>query len=351
MKKDTVWLIVAIVLLVGIVGGLVWIFGGFSGDGGEVPEDSQQEQVVEPEEIPEEVEKEESDPNISEKEDAKLDDVSVDSAVAYSANSQKVGEDTKELFTLKNLEVKKGDEVMEVEFTFTTDNITEKSSVPVSVVNKSNLGAMEIIVGSVSSDKTSMSYNESIKINREGITTFSKVVSGVSNTVKYNLGFTEAPKYYLYEPKLVSNSLVVKLSIKYPGGVTSPESTAMTEFTSEDVSVTGSTADNGVRIVGYTYSTSGGVIRYILKTSSNSGSPIPSYEGKLKEGTLTITFPSLSSDITYSSTEGKVSLPGGVVLNITRAGNQSVYEFVGVGAGYKISGVTSPNQVIIEVKL
>ena len=354
MKKDTVWLIVAIVLLVGIVGGLVWIFGGFSGSDAEITDDSESEQVIEAdiEEPEEEIseEEEEQDPNVVDQEED-LDDVEIDNAVNYSSNSQSVGEDTDELYTLGDVEVKKGDDVMEILYTFTGEEITDESSIPVSVVNKSSLGAMEIVVSNVSSDGTGMGYDESIKINKEGITTLTKVVSGVSNTVKYNLGFLESPQYYLYEPEIIDSSLIVKISVKYPGGDISPEETTMTEFTSEEVSLAGNTADNGVRIVGYTYSTSVGVLKYILKTSSDSGSPIPTFEGSIDEGVLTVTFPSLISDITHSSSGGIVSLPGGVVLNVSRSGSQSVYEFMGVGDEYKISGVTSPNQVIIEVKI
>jgi hypothetical protein len=252
---------------------------------------------------------------------------------------------------LDDIEITKGADVVEVEYMFSGDSLTEDSALPVSATNKSSLGTMEIVVSNVQSDGTGMDYDESIDINKDGLTKLTKVVSGESNTLKYNLGFADAPEFYLYEPELVGDSLIVKFSIKYPGGEISTEDYGSTEFTTDDVSVESSTAEEGVRISGYSYSVSGGVLRYVFKTSSNTGSPIPSFEGSLADGVLTVTFPSLSTDIIYSSSGGEVDLPGGVTLSITRSGNQSLYEFVGVGDQYKLYGSTSPNQVIVDVQL
>jgi hypothetical protein len=352
MKKDTVWLIVAIVLLLGVVVGLVWIFGGFSGGSDtDVPDTTNSEEVTDVQKEAE-VEEPEEKVDVVEEDDSNLGDVVVDSSVTYSTNAQSVGEDTEEVFTLSEIGIVKGESVMEIEYVFTGDDITEDSSIPVSATNKSSFGTMEIVVSNVSKDSTGMGFDDSKGVNMEGITRLTKVVSGATNTVKYNLGFIKTPQFHLYEPKVVGDILVVKFSIKYPGGEISTDDFGTTEFTSEDVSVESSTADNGVRISGYTYSATGGVLRYVYKTSTNTGSPIPSFEGSIAEGTLTVTFPSISTDVIYSASEGgTVSLPGGVTLNITRSGNQSIYEFVGVGTEYKLYGVTSPNQVIVEVKL
>jgi len=356
MKKDTVWLVVAIVLLLGVIGGLIWIFGGFGGGDTGVVEDGEQDQATEAEltqeESPIEEQKEESNPNIpDEEQEESLGDAEVDSAVTYSTSAQSVGEDTEELFTLSSVDVTKGEEVVEVEYVFKGDELTEDSSIPVSATNKSSLGMMEIVISNVKSDNTGMSYDESIEINREGLTRLTEVVSGESNTLKYTLGFVDAPEFYLYDPKVGDGELVVRFSIKYPGGEIPTDDYGSSEFTTEDISVESSTAENGVRISGYSYSATGGVLRYIFKTSSNTGSPIPSFKGSITDGTLTVTFPSLSADVIYSSSEGEISLPGGIILNISRLGNESVYEFMGVGEQYKLYGVTSPNQVVLEVQL
>jgi hypothetical protein len=165
------------------------------------------------------------------------------------------------------------------------------------------------------------------------------------------LGFVDAPDFYLYDPEVKDGELVVKFSVKYPGGEVPTDDYGSSEFTTEDILVESSTAENGVRISGYSYSVTGGVLRYIFKTSSNTGSPIPSFKGSITDGTLTVIFPSLSADVIYSSSEGEISLPGGIILNISRSGNESVYEFMGVGEQYKLYGVTSPNQVVLEVQL
>jgi len=352
MKKDTLWLIIAIILLLAVVGGLVWIFGGFDGSDTEVLDNgSNSEEVIENDNTESEEEEEIGDPNVAENEDEDLDSIEIDSSVTYSSSSQGVGEDSEELFTLSDVDVSKGEDVMEITYTLSSDDITEDSSLPVSAVNKSSLGAMEIVLSNVTSDSTGMKYDQSVDINRDGITRLTKVVSGVENTLKYTLGFTDALEYYLYEPEVSGNSLIVKLTIKYPGGEISTDEYGTTEFTSDDIIVESSTADEGVRISGYSYSTSSGVLRFIMKTSTNTGSPIPSFESTLADGVLTLTFSSLNADVIYSASGGEVSLPGGVVLDITRSGNQSIYEFVGVGSEYRIYGTTSPNQVIVEVKL
>lgn len=355
MKKDTVWLIVAIVLLVGVIGGLVWLFGGFSGmNDAEVPETENQEQVQDTEEQQteptEEQEQKNGDPNVVE-ENEELGDAQVDSSVEYSTSSQSVGRDTEEVFSLNELSVVKGESVVEIKYVFSGSDITEESSLPVSVVNKSSLGAMEIVIDNVESDGTGMGFDESKSINKDGLTKLTKVVSGQADTLKYNLGFTNAPEYYLYEPEVSGQTVVVKLSVKYPGGEISTEEFGTTEFTTEDISVESSTADEGVRISGYSYSVTGGVLRYVFKTSTNTGSPIPSFEASIGDGILTITFPSLNADVIYSASGDTVSLPGGVILNISRSGNQSVYEFVGIGDQYKLYGEISPNQVVAEIEL
>lgn len=349
MKKDTVWLVVAIVLLVGVVGGLVWIFGGFSGvDDADVPDTTNQEEVQDTEQQEEE---ESGDPNVVEEEDEELGDAQLDSSVEYSTSSQSVGEDTEELFTLDELSVIKGERVVEIEYVFSSGEITEDSSLPVSVINKSSLGAMEIVISNVGSDGTGMAFDDSKSINKDGLTRLTKVVSGQADTLKYSLGFTNAPEFYLYEPEVSGRTVVVKLSVKYPGGEISTDEYGTTEFTTEDISVESSTADEGVRISGYSYSVTGGVLRYVFKTSTNTGSPIPSFKASIGDGILTITYPSLNADVIYSASDGTVTLPGGVILNISRSGSQSVYEFVGIGDQYKLYGEISPNQVVAEIEL
>ena len=345
MKKDTVWLVVAMFLLVGVVGGLIWIFSGSKDVEVGVPDSG--EEVVEQEQE-EEQEETSGDPNSVEVEEGDLDSIEEDSSVGYSSSNQSVGSDTEELFSLSEINVQKGEDVLGIEYVFT--GASEGSSLPVSAVNKSSLGVLEIVISNVENDGTGLSFGEGIEVYREGITKLTKVVSGVENTAKYSLGFTDVVDFHLYEPVLDGSNLVVKFSIKYPGGDVAPSNLGMSEFVTEDVSIESSTADEGVRISGFSYSVSGGVLTYILKTSTNTGSPIPSYQGSIGEGILTVTFPSLNADICYSSSSS-VSLPSGVSLNISRSGEQGVYEFVGVGSEYKLYGETSPNQVVIEVKL
>ena len=347
MKKDTIWLVVAIVLLLGVIGGLVWLFGGSIDQSSDVTDTSGD--VVTQESEEEEEDTTESNPNTVEVSDEVLDDIERDLDVTYSTSEQSVGEDNEDLYTLSNIDVKKGEEVVEISYTF-TGMVEEGSSLPVVVTNKSSLGVMEILFSNIEKDNSGLSFGESVDVYREGITKLSRVVSGVADTTKYALGFTDAPSFYLYEPVVDGSDLVVKLSVRYPGGDTQPSNLGMSDFTSEDVSIESSTADEGVRISGFSYSVSGGVLTYILKTSTNTGSPVPSSEGSLDEGILTVTFPSLNADIAYSSSN-TVSLPGGITLNISRSGEQSTYEFIGVGDEFKLYGETSPNQVVIEVKL
>jgi len=345
MKKDTVWLVVAIFLLVGVVGGLIWIFSGSP----DLEEDISEQSTTTAEEVSDEEEDSGGEEDSSEGESV-FDEVGDDSAISYSSESQKVGAVTDTMYILEEVTVKKGSEFVEINFVLNSEDETD-DGFEVTASNSSKLGVLDIRVKGVSEYSADLSYGSKIDVNHEGISGFSKIIESVENEERFYLGCNEAVEFFIADFITASDgSIVAKIYVKYPGGEISEEESGTKEFTSEDLSFEGNDVDGGARIIDYDYIYSSGSLKFGIQVSTSSDIVTPSFESNLTGGVLEVVFPSLVSDSVYGW-GSTIELPRGVVLEISRAGNVSTYTFSGVGSTYRVFGESSPNQVIIDMSL
>lgn len=328
MKRDTFWLIVAIIMLLGVVGGLVWIFSGSQDIDPEISDDSV---VVDDSDQDQE--------NIV----VEFEDVEDDSGIEYSVRDQSTGEVVGESSVLKSVDIKKDEDIVEISFQIDSE---ESDSVKISVSNDTALGVLDIRIDGVSAYEGSLDYGDSLDINYNGITSLRKVIEGVDLQERFALGCSSEVEFSLLD---ISDGLV-RVLVKYPGGEISDEEVGSTEFTTDDLSYEGNDKNGGAKIIDYDYIYNNGSLKFNLQVSSDSGITIPSFESSLSDGVLTVTFPSLYSDSVYKW-DDTLELPRGVNLIISRDGDSSVYEFTGGFTQYRVFGESNPNQVVIDMDL
>jgi hypothetical protein len=332
-------LIVAVILLLGVVGGLIWIFTS----GNDVdPEISVGDESV--------VEQEGDTDDTLESEEIEFEDVEVDSSVTYSKTSKTVGSVTDTKYDLEDINIKKGNEVLDIELVLRSVDQTD-GDFQLVVGNNSVLGVLDIKVSGVSEYSADLSYEESIDINYEGISTFTKVIESVDEQERFYLGCSGEVDFYVYDYQSNSDgSITAKITVKYPGGEIVSLDSGSKDFTSEDISFDGNDVDGGAKVIDYDYIYSNGSLKFNLQVSSTSDIVIPSFESSLDSGTLVVTFPSLSSDSVFTW-DTTLELPRGVNLAISRTGSVSTYTFTGVGSTYRVFGESNPNQVVIDMSI
>ncbi|MCD4756510.1 hypothetical protein K8R20_02765 [bacterium] len=330
MKKDTVWLVISVALLVCVVGGLIWMFSG-----GEELEESISEKgdsVVEEEE------------DLEPEEKVVFDDV-VDEDITFSSEPQTIGSTSDTQYSLDDISVKKGAEYVEIVFTL---NSEEEGEFEVEVFNNSRLGVLEMRVKGVDKYNASLSYGSKMGVDHEGISSFSKVIESVELEERFYLGCSKDVKFYVSDVVSSSDgSMVVKVFVQYPGGEMSGLESGSKEFGDENLSFDGNDAAGGAKIFDYDYIYSSGSLKFNVQVSSESDVVIPSFESELKDGVLSVVFPSLASDSVYSW-GSTIELPMGVVLEISRGGSESTYTFSGIKS-YRVFGEGNPNQVVIDM--
>jgi hypothetical protein len=333
MKKDTVLLFIAVVLLLAMIGGLLWIFvigSGSSKDDGDVtPTDSSP--TVENGDEEEEV-------------DMVVEDIDLDENMTFTKGVQSVGSESDTDYILSDISVKKGEEVLELVFSLDSDDDTNGKFL-VRAENKVGLNVLEINLDGIVSSNIDIGFNESININRKGISKLTRIVNSVSGLEKFYLGVADEVEFFISEPKSSADgTMVFSIFVKYPSSTFTELDMVNNSFSTEDFSYEGST---DARITNYKFAWASGVLRFSLEVDSTE---LPSVEANIDGNNLIVTFPSLKGD-SVSGWSNTVSLPRGVTLNISRDGSESVYEFVGGGKEFRINGENGPNQVVIEIKI
>ena len=335
MKKDTVWLIIAVILLVGVIGGLIWIFTGSRdvdtdlGNGEDIVVDDTTEDSEETEEVD-------------------FEEVDVDSSVPYSSSAQTVGSVTDSRYELEDISVKKGTGVVEISF-FLKPESESNDGFQVVAQNNSGLGVLDIRLKGVETYSADLSYGERIAVDYEGVSGLSKVIEGVEDEERFYLGISSTVEFYVFDfEDTADGRTLVKISVKYPGGEIVSSEAGTTEFTSEDLSFDGNDTEGEAKIVDYDYIYSAGSLKFNLQVTTGSSIVIPSFSSTLDSGVLVVTFPSLATDKVFSW-DSTLELPMGVTLVISRSGSVSTYTFTGVGSTYRIFGETNPNQLVIDM--
>ena len=213
---------------------------------------------------------------------------------------------------------------------------------------RSSLSSIRMDLNGITSDNSGIAYQGSRSINKEGIARIYHNISSDQTEELYDIGVSESTPFYLHYEEVFSGKWNIVLDVKYPGESELDIDLGSTEFSTEDQSISGSVADDGAAVTGYSYSVSGGQLVFVWTVTGSSSKPIPSVSADLgDDGILNVKFESVVSDKVASAADS-IELPGNIGLTYS----SGAYHFeIGAGSEYKLSASISPNQIELTVKL
>ena len=214
-------------------------------------------------------------------------------------------------------------------------------------------GVYRVTIGNVIKDSSGIAYQQSRAVDKGAIVGVYRAVTSVPKTAVYEIGFLGSNTFKLDYIENSTSGWDISVKVSYDLKYSPPTiDFGSTEFSSDVQTITGMQSSDGAKISSYSYSVTGGVLKFVYSVASGASNPIPTVEAAYDtENILEVKFPSLLSDkvSTWGST---ITLPSGIAVSVSRAGESSVYRFGGIGGAkpFKLSALQSPNQVILEIK-
>jgi len=263
----------------------------------------------------------------------------------FSNNDQTVGSATEDLFKIESITDESKIGYHRFSFNITTTGTDDPY---VTAKYNSSTGVIRVELNSIETDKSGIGYQKERAINKEGIIRLYHVVTSIADKEIYDIGLAKSTIFKLYKES-GDGQLKIILDVKYPGEVTSTIDLGSTEFSTDPQSISGAT---NATIKSYSYSSSGGVLKFSWSVTADGENPIPSVTAEyLDNETLSIKFTSLTLDRVVNAA-GSLNLPAGITIDPSKESSASIYNFiVGSKKDYKLSATTSPNQVILEIDL
>lgn len=263
----------------------------------------------------------------------------------FSNNDQTVGKATEDLFNLESITDESKTGYHRFSFNLSTTGTDDPY---VTAKYNSSTGVIRVELNSIGTDKSGIGYQKERAIDKEGIIRLYHAVTSVADKEIYDIGLAKSTVFKLYKQS-GDGQLMVILDVKYPGEVTSAIDLGSTEFSTDPQSISGAT---NATIKSYSYSSSGGVLKFVWSVTADGANPIPSVTAEyLDNETLSIKFTSLTLDRVVNAV-GSLKLPASITIDSSKESSASIYNFiVGSKKEYKLSATTSPNQVILEIDL
>ena len=270
----------------------------------------------------------------------------------YAKSKKSIGEVTETEYTLESLEDSSSNGYHAFNFNISTS--TEGATLPSFTVEPVlDKGVYRVTIKNVSKDNSGIAYQQSRAVDKGAVTGVYRAVTSVPKTAVYEIGFLGNNPFKLDYIETEVNSWNISVKVAYDLKYSPPTvDFGSTEFSNTLQSIKGMTASDGARIASYSYSVSGGVLKFVFSVASGTSNPIPNVEAEYDEmNILDVRFTSLQSD-KVSTWGSSITLPGGIVVNVSRAGEVSSYRFGGIGGAkpFKLSASQSPNQVVVEIK-
>jgi hypothetical protein len=271
----------------------------------------------------------------------------------YSQNKQTVGTDNSKT-DYKLTAVSNSDQSSFRRFIFkieyTGSNASTSKLPNVNAEYRSDLSAIRVIVNSLNDDKSGIGFQDSVDINKNGVTRLYHAVTGVAGTGTYDVGLAKATDFYLYTKDISSGVWEVYLDVKYPGSVSSGAiDLGSTTYSKNKQTISGAKTADGAASSGYSYNSEAGVFQIVFNVQGSATKPIPDTYAEYSGGKLQMVFTDIQ-DIFGSNKQ--YDLPTVGTMRIVRSGNVSTYIFDGVtNKDFKLYGTQGPNQVILEIKL
>ncbi|OGC43102.1 hypothetical protein A3K02_01615 [candidate division WS6 bacterium RIFOXYD1_FULL_33_8] len=312
---------------------------------------TKKEEVVE-EENPDSVVKEDSGEEekvVIEKEDLGY----VSNPEDFKNEKQVFGQSNEFEYTVES--IKDGSQSGYHDFEFVISSTEEGATTPFFTVEPVlTKGVVRVTIKNVVGDNSDITHTKGIVVEKGAITGISRIVTSLENTRIYEIGVLASNGFFVEQTQDSDGTWIFSVKVEYDSEYTKPTvDYGSTDFSSDEQSIEGMVSADGAKITTYSYSVSGGVLRFVFDVASGASNPIPSVSASYDSGnSLVVTFESLASD--KVSTWGKsIALPGWVSIAVSRTGESSVYQFNGVSGAkpFKLSATQSPNQVIVEIKL
>ncbi|HOR06138.1 MAG TPA: hypothetical protein PLR67_02075 [Candidatus Dojkabacteria bacterium] len=263
----------------------------------------------------------------------------------FSDDDQVIGATTEDLFNIESITDESKTGYHRFSFNLSTTGTDDPY---VTAKYNSSTGVIRVELNSIDSDKSGIGYQKDRAINKEGIIRLYHAVTSTADKEIYDIGLAKSTIFKLYKQS-GDGQLKVILDVKYPGEVTSTIDLGSTEFSTELQDISGIA---NATIKSYSYSSSGGILKFVWSVTAEGENPIPSVTGEyLDDNTLSIKFTSLTLDRVVNAASS-LTLPTGITIDSSKEGSASIYNFiVGSKKEYKLSATTSPNQVILEIDL
>lgn len=269
----------------------------------------------------------------------------------FSTDLQEVGLESADVnLTLNDITNTSLDKYYELKFDLTSDH---SDSPYVKAEYIASAGVIRLSFSRITKDNGGLGYQKTISINKDGIIQLYHNISSSFDGEIYDVGVSKSAPFKLDASLNDDNSWTVTLDVQYPGNTDSNVDLGSAKFSLDPQTITGVDKASKATISSYSYSSSSGVLKIAWNVSSSDTNPIPAVSGEYDaDGNLIVTFASLSTDRVVNATNGK-SLPGGIMIESFRDGDSSIYKFTGMASpsSYRLSAGTSPNQVILEIKL
>lgn len=270
----------------------------------------------------------------------------------YAKSKKSIGELTDAEYTLESLDDSQSNGYHA--FNFSVSTSTEGAPLPSFTVEPVlDKGVYRVTIRNISKDNSGIPYQQNRLVEKGAITGIYRAVTSTPKTAVYEIGFLGNNPFKLDYIETDTNSWNISVKVAYDLKYSPPTiDFGSTEFSNTEQKIAGMTASDGARIASYSYSVSGGVLKFVFSVASGTSNPIPSVEAKYDEmNILDVRFTSLQSD-KVSTWGNSITLPGGIVVNVSRAGEVSSYRFGGIGGAkpFKLSASQSPNQVVVEIK-
>lgn len=270
----------------------------------------------------------------------------------YAKSKKSIGELTDAEYTLDSLEDSQSNGYHAFNFNISTS--TEGAGLPSFTVEPVlDKGVYRVTIRNVGKDNSGIAYQQSRVVDKGAVTGIYRAVTSTPKTAVYEIGFLGNNPFKLDYIETDVNSWNISVKVAYDLKYSPPTiDFGSTEFSNTLQSIKGMSASDGARISSYSYSVTGGVLKFVFSVASGTSNPIPSVEAQYDEmNILDVRFTSLQSD-KVSTWGSSITLPAGIVVNVSRAGEVSSYRFGGIGGAkpFKLSASQSPNQVVVEIK-
>lgn len=266
----------------------------------------------------------------------------------FSSDTQVLGQESEAKFAIEELEDISRDGFHQFTFTLTTE-AEEEPFVTASYL--SNSGVVRVDFQGISKDSTGIGYQQERRVDKEGVLRIYHNISADADQELYDIGVAKPAIFYLTSEEIEVGKWYVILQVKYPGAADVDVDLGSEDFSKDDQSIVGVTAEDGATISAYTYS-GAGLLKLVWTVTSQVDNPIPSVSAAYNEDDeLVVTFDSLAID-RVAAIGDTLTLPSSIIAEVERVGDSSVYTFTGLEEvrEYKLSASLSPNQVILEIR-